>query len=337
MKKTQVALAALALVASSAALAEVKIGGYMDIGVQNSKGNGTVLSGGNLDINNINFSASEEIDGIKAGAFALVRFESVSGALTRPGSAFDGAGSTPGSNGTFFEIAHVNVGSASAGTIEMGRTVDSYWGNGVARFDVTSGSNLGSAVSSTLNLQTSKVFVDNSIHYVSPNIGGLTVAGTYVMADSLTGSTIGLAAKKDQSMTANYEINGVRLGAGFMKSDLTKGYFMAAGYDFGVANVNAIYQSATDVSSYGVNAAIPLVGALSATVGYYADSGTGSFLTGKGTSTNAGLIYALSKRTRVFANYQNTSDALTTSIGLSSPYSTGVVGTTLTAGVGHSF
>jgi hypothetical protein len=158
------------------------------------------------------------------------------------------------------------------------------------------------------------------------------------MADSLTGSTIGLAMKKDQSMTANYEINGVRLGAGFMKSDLTKGYFMAAGYDFGVANVNAIYQSATDVSSYGINAAIPLVGALSATVGYYSDSGTGSkLLTGTGTSTNAGLIYALSKRTRVFANYQNTSDALKTNIGLSSPYSTGVTGTSVTAGIGHSF
>ena len=327
MKKTQVALAALALVASTAAMAEVKMGGYVEAGLQNTTGNGTVLSGGNLDINNINFSASEELDGgLKAGAFALVRFESVNGNLTRPGA-----------TGTFFEIANVNLGSAAAGTVELGRTVDSFWGNGLAGFDVTSGSNLGSAVGSALNLKTTKVFVDNSVHYVSPNLGGLTLAATYVLNDSTTGATIASATKKDQSFTANYSVNGIRLGAGYMKSDLTKGYFVAAGYDFGVANVNAIYQDATDVKSYGVNAAIPLAGALSATAGYYNDSGTGAFLTGKGSSTQVGLLYALSKRTRLFANYQHTTDAMKTNIGLSSPFSSGVVGTSLTAGIGHYF
>jgi len=331
MKKTQVALAALALVASTAAMAEVTLGGYVDAGVQSSTGNGTVLSGGNLDINNIRFSASEEIDGgLKAGAFALIRFESTTGALTRPGA-------TDGTNdGTFFEIAHVNLGSASTGTVELGRTVDSFWGNGVAGFDVTGGSNLGSAVASTLNLKTSKVFVDNSVHYVSPNLNGLTVAATYVMNDSTTGSTIGSAVKGDKSATVNYSINGLRLGAGYMKSDLTTATFYAAGYDFGFANVNVIAQDATDSSSYGLNAAIPLVGALSATAGYYSDSGT-SLLKGKGNSTNAGLIYTLSKRTRLFANYQHTTDALTTNIGLSNPGSSAVVGTSLTAGIGHSF
>jgi len=328
MKKTQVALAALALVASTAAMAEVTLGGYVDAGVQTSTGNGTVLSGGNLDINNIRFSASEEIDGgLKAGAFALIRFEAATGNLTRPDLANDG---------TFFEIAHVNLGSASTGTIELGRTVDSFWGNGVAGFDVTGGSNLGSAVASTLNLKTSKVFVDNSVHYVSPNLNGLTVAATYVMNDSTTGSTIGSATKGDKSATVNYSINGLRLGAGYMKSDLTTATFYAAGYDFGFANVNVIAQDATDSSSYGLNAAIPLVGALSATAGYYSDSGT-SLLKGKGNSTNAGLIYTLSKRTRLFANYQHTTDALTTNIGLSNPGSSAVVGTSLTAGIGHSF
>jgi hypothetical protein len=331
MKKTQVALAALALVASTAAMADVTVGGYVDAGIQNTTGNGTVLSGGNLDINNIRFAASEEIDGgLKAGAFALVRFESATGGLTRPG------GTDGSNNGTFFEIAHANLSSASLGTVEIGRTVDSYWGNGVAGFDVTGGSNLGSAVASTLNLQTSKVFVDNSIHYVSPNLSGLTLAATYVVNDSSTGATIANAMKGDKSATANYSINGVRLGAGYMKSNLTKGYFFAAGYDFGFANVNAIYQDATDANSYGVNAAVPLVGALSATAGYYTDAGN-TFLKGKGSSTNLGLIYALSKRTRLFANYQHTTDALTTNIGLSNPSSSGVVGTTMTAGIGHSF
>ncbi len=345
MKKTQVALAALALVASTAAMAEVTIGGHVDVGVNHTTGNGTVLNGGNLDINNINFSASEELDGgLKAGAFALVRFESTTGTLTRPDAIKNDDGDVVASRGTMFEIAHVNLSSASLGKIELGRTVDSFWGNGLAGFDVTAGSNLGSAVSSALNLQTTKVFVDNSVHYVSPNLGGLTVAGTYVVQDSTTGSTIATATKGDKSVTANYAINGVRLGAGYMKSDLAKAYFVAAGYDFGVANVNVIYQDAKDadsvgISSTGINAAIPLVGALSATAGYYKDSGSGTFLNGSGagSSYNAGLIYALSKRTRLFANYQHTTDAMTTSIGLSSPSNVGAVGTSVTAGIGHYF
>ena len=341
MKKTQVALAALALVASTAAMADVKLGGYVEAGVQNVTGAGTKLIGGGLDINNINFSASEELDGgLKAGAFALIRFESINGALTRPDS-LDTSGATPKLvKGTTFEIANVNLSSASLGTIELGRTVDAFWGNGLARFDVTSGSNLGSLVGSALNLKTTKVFVDNSVHYVSPSIGGLTVAGTYVLQDSTSGATIASATKKDQSITANYDINGIRVGAGYMKSDLTKGYFVAAGYDFGVANVNVVYQDATGVSSYGINAAIPLAGALSATAGYYNDSNsaaTNKLLTGKGSSTQVGLLYALSKRTRLYANYQHTTDAYGTNIGLSSPGASGNVGTSVTAGIGHYF
>ena len=349
MKKTQVALAALALVASTAAMAgEVSIGGYMDAGVQKSTGNSAVLTGGNLDINNIHFAASEEVDGIKAGAFALVRFESTTGALTRV---------SQGDTANFFEIAHLNVGSATLGTLEFGRTVDSFWGNGIAGFDVTGGGNNGSAVSSVLNLMTSKVFVDNSVHYVSPNISGLTVAATYVMQTSTTGSTIDYAAKGDQSITANYSANGLRLGAGYMKggSDsvgASKGYFVAAGYDLGVANVNVIAQQAKDVDdvtikNIGINAAIPLSGPLSATVGYYKDSGSGSFYTtnlggtlgntGAGSSYNAGLLYQLSKRTRLFANYQHTTSGVVTNVGLSSPSGGNVIGTSITAGIGHSF
>jgi len=331
MKKTQVALAALALVASTAAFAaDVSIGGYVEAAVQKTD-TGTQLIGGGLDINKIYFSASEEIDGgWKAGAFALTRFEVGTGTLTRPGA-------TDGSNdGTFFEIANVSLGHANFGTVEYGRTVDSYWGNGVAAFDVTGGSNLGSAVSSVLNLQASKIFIDNSIHYVSPNINGLTVAATYAVQNSTTGSTIGLTQGKDLSYAANYSAGALSLGAGGMESDLTKGFFVAAGYDFGFAKVNGVYQKVTAAKSFGMNTAIPLVGALSATAGFYKDSGD-TFLVGAGKTSQVGLLYALSKRTRVYANYQNTTGDLTTNLGLSTVGANAPVGSAVTVGVGHSF
>jgi len=44
MKKTQIALAALALVASSAAMAEVKMSGQIDLGVGHYTGKGSMLT-----------------------------------------------------------------------------------------------------------------------------------------------------------------------------------------------------------------------------------------------------------------------------------------------------
>lgn len=327
MKKTQVALAALALVASSAALAQVTVSGYAEAGVQ-STSSGTTLVGGGLNINHLAFSAKEDLDGgLKAGVFSLMRYETTTGALTRPGTT---------GNGTFFEIAHVNL-SGAFGTVELGRTVDSFWGNGIAAFDVTGGANFGSAVASALNLQTSKIFVDNSVHYVSPNMNGLSFGATYILNTSTTGSTIGSATKNDFSLAGSYAAGALTVGAGTMKSDLTKGSFAAAGYDFGIAKVNVIYQDATSIKSMGANTLIPLGGPLSVTAGYYKDSGSGTFLQGAGASSQLGLLYDLSKRTRLYVNYQNTSGLLQTNLGLSTPNANSPVGAAWTVGVGHSF
>ena len=69
MKKTQVALAALALVASTAALAgEVKLTGQMDVGVGHTTSVGTYMEqGGWSDNSNIAFSGSEDLgNGMKS-------------------------------------------------------------------------------------------------------------------------------------------------------------------------------------------------------------------------------------------------------------------------------
>lgn len=334
MKKSNIALAALALIASSAAMADgVTVSGYIDAGVQaNNATSDTKMIGGVLNINHVAFSGSEDLgNGLKAGFLLLTRFESTGGQTTRPGS-----------DGTLFEIANLNL-SSSMGTVELGRTVDAFWGNGVAAYDVTGGSNVGSAVSSVLNLGTSKIFVDNSIKYVSPSISGVTVAATYVVNDSATGATIASATKGDYSATANYAAGPIGVGAGYMKSDLAKGYFVAAGYDAGVAKINAIFQSTDGVyyagtaRSTGVNAAVPLTGELTLTAGYYKDSGAGTYLYQDGSSTQAGLIYALSKRTKLFANYQHTTGGIGLNTGLSTPTASSGVGSAYTVGLGHSF
>ena len=127
-----------------------------------------------------------------------------------------------------------------------------------------------------------------------------------------------------------------------MKSDLAKGYFVGAGYDAGVAKINAIYQDAESVNGIsirnaGVNTAVPLSAEMTLTAGYYKDSGAGTFLQGAGTSTQVGLIYALSKRSKLFANYQHTTGLAGLNLGLSTPTATGGVGSAYTVGLGHSF
>ena len=69
MKKTQVALAALALVASTAAMADgVKVSGQMDVGVGHTTGVGSYMDQGAwADNSNITFSGSEDMgSGMKA-------------------------------------------------------------------------------------------------------------------------------------------------------------------------------------------------------------------------------------------------------------------------------
>jgi len=69
MKKTQIALAALALVASTAAIADgVKVSGQIDVGVGHTTGVGSYMEqGGWADNSNIGFSGEETLgNGMKA-------------------------------------------------------------------------------------------------------------------------------------------------------------------------------------------------------------------------------------------------------------------------------
>jgi len=104
MRKTQVALAALALMASTAALAEVKISGQIDIGVFNS-GNSTTGAGGTymeqggyLDHSSVTLSVNEDLgSGLKVGAVLESGFNA-NGAIDNGGN--QGATTTNGATGS---------------------------------------------------------------------------------------------------------------------------------------------------------------------------------------------------------------------------------------------
>ncbi len=344
MKKTQVALAALALVASTAALADgVTISGYADVGVQNTTGLGSYMTGGLLAPNVINFAGTENLgNGMKAEFFLQNRFEIPDGRNTN--------GSQTAYGNTFWNLSYIGL-VTQAGTVQLGRNVDAFAGAALG-FDVTGGGNMGSLVDGLLYTGASPVFGSSQIKYISPNLGGLSVSGSFYAADSNNDAGGNNSAKNDYSVAATYSVGAASLGGAYAnrKSNQTSfnqdnpgaSYFLGAGYDFGFAKVNLSHVSTSNNGSVtGINAAapIPSIAGLTLNVGYYKND---KDVSDDGSSTSIGAKYALSKRTTLFANYQKTTDGYLTSLGTSYTQmgsgSISVSGASaFTVGVGHSF
>jgi predicted porin len=351
MKKTQMALAAVALVASTAAMANgVTVSGRFDIGYMAGSGsadlngaksvtgstadgavtytraaNGTLgkaLNTGLLAPNFLNFSGSEDLgNGMKASFMVS--------------SIINSAGFNSGTVGT----AQSWVGlSGDFGGIKLGQTVDSFAGTYLS-FDVSGGSNIGSAVSALFAHGASGVFHDRSIQVTAPSVAGVNVAATYIVQD---GTTAGSASKAgDFSIAGSTDIGSIKLGAGYSKANALSNTssFLGAGTDLGFAKVNVLYLSSGDVgtaglkaSTSGINAEIPVAGALTARVGYYNTSGTNTTI--NGTTTVVTGLYALSPRTTAFANWEQASGNVLLGGG-NGGY--GTAGSIATLGVAHSF
>jgi predicted porin len=345
MRNTKIALAVLALVASTAAMAEgVTIYGTIDAGYMNSssaspstavraaanvatvaestnfavkRSNGSVESG-LISPNFLGFKASEDLEGgLKADVHVQTAYNAVSG-----GS---------------FAFTQTDLGlSGDFGTVRIGKTVDPMWAQGVAGFDAAGGSNIGSAVSPVIDMGISAIFPNNGITYLSPNISGFSLAGQYRNAqkpgaDTATNQNIG----NGHSLTANYAMGPLSVGAGMSENKseagatalataLTgnanmkvKGTFIGAGYDLGVAKVNVVYltSDASGVptsstinaggSAWGINGSVPM-GQARLVAGYYTGkSETSNVEDGKATMYHLTGFYDLSKRTSLFANYQS--------------------------------
>jgi len=317
MKKTQVALAALALVASSAALADVTVSGYADVGVANVSTKGTNMASGLLAPNFLNLAGSEDLgNGMKAEFLLQNRFQVTNGQTI--------------GNLNIWNQSYIGL-STEAGTVQIGKTVDSFAGTALA-FDVTGGGNMGSWVDAILFTDSSGVFTSDHVKYISPNIGGLNVQGSYYTAPN-SGST-----KNDYSVGGVYSIGALTLGGGYAKRAAPgTAYHLGIGYDLGIAKVNAVYlDTNAQGSAYGFNTAIPVpsVAALTLTGGYYSVSSANA---NTGTSTSVGAKYALSKRTTLFANYQTASGSYTTLKGQTDANIVVGGGTAIVFGVGHSF
>jgi len=296
MKKTQMALAAVALVASTAAMADgVTISGRFDMGVQNGAADGKTLSSGLLAPNFLNVGASEDLgNGMKATAF----LSTIVG--------------QPGFNTSSLGFAQSNIGlSGDFGGIKLGQMVDSLAGTALG-FDVTGGQNIGSLVTALFQHTATGVFHDKAVQYNAPTIGGVNAGVTYLLENGT--SAIGDTTKGDYSLGASTDVGMARLGVGYSSYSANKAYFIGVGTDIGSAKVNLVYLSSNAVggtsgasaNTVGVNTQIPVTDALAARVAYYTTDGS----TINGSNTVLGALYSLSAKTQLFANYEKVTGAV---------------------------
>ncbi|MFY9458334.1 MAG: porin [Aquabacterium commune] len=340
MKKTVLALAAIA--ASSAAFAQssVTLYGLVDASVESVKGNtagkGTTfnrVSSGNLVTSRLGFKGVEDLGG---GLKAKFQLEAAVSADT-------GASA---SGGRFFDrAAWVGLASAEAGELRIGRQ-DSLIGAqivdaiGAYAYDA-------SVVAVTLGGSTFRR-IDNALTYIAPTfVPGLTVSAQYSTAmDSNTDNnaetqsvTPGSVIGRGFGFSANFVQGPLSAGASYIQVNSANkaattgeqenvGLFIYGAYDLGVAKLTAYYNDDSNDGNrrfdgrrlYGINAAVPVatgltvsggygyarnVGTTVSTTGFAANALTG--VTGKNAKNdNAGIItlkaqYDLSKRTAAYA------------------------------------
>ncbi|CAM2186778.1 Porin [Paraburkholderia sacchari] len=207
------------------------------------------LGGGNLVPSRWGLTGSEDIGGGTAVNFTLEN-----SILTQNGALLQG--------GTLFNRnAWVGVANANYGTLTLGRQYDPFSDNmGVYASSNNWATLYGSHFGDVDNLNEAFNF-NNSIKYVSPSFGGLTVGGLF----SFGGVAGNFSQNRGWSLAANYTRGPLSLSAGYLqlRNPLQAALGGEAGYigDFSCANADAAYcelHNAQKIDIYGAGASYAL-------------------------------------------------------------------------------
>jgi predicted porin len=332
MKKTLIALAALAAMSGAAmAQSSVTIYGVLDVGYGQLKGGKLGLQNGETyGLVNAPLTAKDGYNSTSVIGFRGV--EDLGGGLQakfnlQTGGIDLGSGSTPLA---FSRESNVAL-AGGFGEVQLGRS-SSVAAKTMGGFDLngTSGSSaLSNAGVSAVTWYGSSRRSDQ-MQYTSPSFGGVTARLGVTLKNDSVGNGIGAAATAKDRVTAALSYANGPLAVGAVvetKSSATANrdaYAVGASYDLGVVKVAAAYNrrenAAAVATGYNQFAAIPgsgyaagqggkgyslgvaaPIGAV--TVGAQYANNTDS----KVKATELFANYALSKRTRVYADYVMTS------------------------------
>jgi len=348
MRNTKIALAVLALVASTAAMAESTIYGTLEAGVANTSSSngttsGTSFSGTGAWVagNNIGFKGSEEIEG---GLKATYQLEAGLNINT-------GATDNGGSSGVFSRTAAIGL-AGDFGSVTLGQQLSPYIaaqamgtagnGNFFVNRIIMGGGFPNAAAGSTVTGQGG-FFMPNAIVYGTPSIGGISASVMATVRNGAASGGIDAGTQSDNytAAMATGAFGDVNVTVGYQnRQNTVQGLTGSASYTMGAATLSGNYTKSTPetgavVNSYSGSLAYKVTEPLTLSLQYARNN-----LVSAQTISNLGAQYALSKRTSLYAMYARGTNGAQSNYDTRGAYTTNTVttsSTTMSAGVVHSF
>jgi len=319
MKKTLIALAALA--AFGSASAEVVLYGKVDLGLSSTTKTGAVDQG--MEVTSGNYEGSRF--GIKggsdfgAGVKGIFQLEQGINAAT---------GKEGNSGYAFNRVAMVGL-TGAFGTVSAGvqwTPYDNAWGWDQTEYNGFSAPNKtwakGAHADNGNNPETYAGNAKNSIAYTTPDMSGFNATILYANGSDKTATT---DSTKYVGFGANYVAGPLNVNFGYESvasnvnwgtalttpSDKTGAYILGASYNLGVATVGGAYQQATaDIgggtaqqkdAGWTLGVSVPLSAQTTAAISYAAETTTQAGLT-DGTSKGFGgqVIYNWTKQAAIY-------------------------------------
>lgn len=295
MKKTLIALAAVAATSASFAQSTVTLSGTLDVGLEKRwSGDEMRMTSNRNGTSNWTLSGAEDLGGGLKAVFQVSTAFNVDDGTTTSANAL-------GNNGLFVGL------TGGFGTLRAGRPVNTLYGNamfangtkGVSAHDSNS-------VLVSLTAQAgNSVYVSNAVQYHTPRFAGFQVQVEYAPSE-LAGADagMGLAVRYDagplSASVTNYTGAGIAgTPATLSPKSVTQ---LAAAYDFQVAKVFFTYRddgnkATTADTGYALGVTAPVgPGAI------YASYNVIEQATNDGRTIIAGYKYNLSKRTQAYVN-----------------------------------
>jgi predicted porin len=335
MKKTLLALAAIAATSASFAQSSVTLYGVLDASIESVKGDKTVtrVSSGNLNTSRLGVKGVEDLGG---GTFAKFNLET---------GVFGDTGAQ--SQGARFWNRQAWVGLAGGfGELRLGRTISPIYDIAAGVLGVQQPYDelkiVGSRATGTYS------YVDNAITYLLPTmVPGLSAQLQYTAANGSTATpgneTPGSNVGKAYGLNVKYVAGPFAAGIGYenikddngvatdgnQKANDTLGY---VSYDFGAAKVTAYYSAETNLLDHvvatsvdtrrttvaGAKVAVPFTPEFTLQAGL---ATARNVLGNQAGNDNVQLftlkgLYALSKRTTAYALFTNVNNGAATFDGI---------------------
>lgn len=354
MKKSMIAIAALAAIASVPAMAEVSVYGTVDTAIRTvdnaSGGSRSALASDGNAWNRLGFKGEEDLgNGLKA-SFVLEQGLQLDNGFSAASPAASTAAGVPAPESRIFgRRSTLSLTSAQYGELRLGRDLTPTY-IGYRDFDTFGALGLGSLgnLVDVFGGASTKVRADNLISYLTPNLGGFTAqisAGnnenpqTGATGEKYSGVRMGYAAGKFAAQVAYGETEGAPVSG----QNSTFAMTTAGGsYDFGFAKVmggyvHTTYANTGDTSTYSLGTIVPM-GNGEIRAQYAMADGLGN---NDANVFSLGYAYSLSKRTALYTTMSvltndNGSKRSVASLNEASP-ANGQVSKGYEFGVRHSF